>query len=219
MGWLIANIFFQSCGLLGWYLNRKQLPARLSYIALMIVATLLIETIAYLLLRQSRNNLFLFHFLAPIQYALLVFPYSQIMRERVIRNGILVSIGAVFVVAIIFALTVQPITVYNTYTQLLAYILLTIWASLYLWQLLTDDVLILVEREPLFWISIAIIFYAVTNFVIMGTINYLIANNIYWARILYNITTVVAFIMYGLFAFSFFSYRIFKINGENLYLK
>lgn len=211
MSWFLANLFFQCCCLLGWFVNRKQLPAKLNFIALMVLTTLLFELLAaYFWLVLKKNNLFIFHILVPAQYLLLALPYYFSSKGSGSKIAIITSILLVYAIALLLALTIQPINIYNTYTQLTAYVLLIIWSTLFLWNLLNDEAKISIERDPLFWISIGIIFYAVVNFVITGTLNYLITYSLYWAKILYSITTVVAFMMYSIFTFSFFSHKLFK---------
>lgn len=168
---------------------------------------------AYYWLILVKNNLFLFHILVPIQYAFLVTPYYFSVLLKKFKTYIFLSILTVFLSAILFSLTIQPLSVYNTYTQLLVYILLLTWAALFILKLLNDKAMLSIEREPLFWISLGIIVYSTTNFVITGTLNYLIVHDIDWAKILYNVTTLVAFIMYIIFTFSFFSPKVFKISS------
>lgn len=211
MIWYLSNLFFQGSCLLAWYLNRHRLPGWAIYPAFMVLITLLTESVAayyWLVLRQ--NNLFLFHGLVPVQYALLMIPYSITGSNIYIRTGIRVSMIVVALSGILFATTVQPLTVYNTYTQLLSYSLLTLWTALSLWRLLNSDDPERIGTNPLFWISAGIIFYAVSSFVITGMLNYLIRYAYPWATLLYYFTTLVAFVLYAVFTLAFYSQRLFS---------
>lgn len=211
MIWFLSNLFFQGTCLLAWYLNRHRLPAWSSYPVMMVFITMLTESVAayyWLVLRQ--NNIFLFHGLVPIQYTFLILPYRLVSTDQRIRTGILLSILLIYTAEVLFALSVQPVTVYNTYTQLLAYSFLTLWTAIYLWNLLNDHDHERISTNPMFWMSAGIMFYAVSSFVITGMLNYLIHYAYSWATILYYFTTIITFILYVIFTLTFYSPYLFN---------
>lgn len=212
MGWWVANTIFQLLCLVSWYVNRKNLPPQSLFIAAMVLITFIIETMAtyYGYILDYENNLFFFHFLTPLQYTFLSLPYYQLLPRPYLKLAILFSILSIFILAFLLGTFVQTLQVYNTHIQLASFFFLALWSSLYLWYFIASNYSSFLIKDAMALISISLIFYASTNFVATGMLNYLILYKNKWAMVLYDFTTIIAFAFYCLLAFSFSSQKLFN---------
>ncbi|WP_159478698.1 hypothetical protein [Dyadobacter sp. 3J3] len=211
MWWLIVNIFLLSNCFLGWYVNKVHLPARFVFFGAFAIVTMVCESIAaYYWLVLEKNNLFLFHFLTPVQYVLISLLFQNFGSPMRLHRTILFSYLLVCLFAIYNAIFLQPVYKYNSYTQLLCFTLLICWSLFYLVGLISARLESSLEGNPMFWVSVGTLFCSTTNFIITSMMNYLVERQYDWASKLYDFTTIVAFIMYIVFILGLYASRIFK---------
>lgn len=165
---------------------------------------------------SDENNLFIYHILTPIQYTFYAFIYYTAVHAASVKKVILFSIPVVILAALAFSVTVQPADSYNSYTIVLGNAFILIWIFTYYRETFQQLKIIRLEREPLFWISTGLLFYALGSFFSEGLMNYLIAHTPDLARkYYYAITVVLIGFLHIMFILSFLCRRLFKPPVQN----
>ena len=190
-----------------WFQKRR--PGYLHFAAGYLIATVVIESFAAAIMLTDfladtvNNNLFLYHFLTPIQYCFLGMMYASAIKVNRLKHVIECSVVLFVLISISFTVFVQPLTAYNSYTVLLNYVMLTVFVLLYLKQMLVmqDDKPI--SRKPLFWISTGILFHSVGNIFLEGVSNYLISNMHSHFLLFTSITAILNYLLFLSFLVAF----------------
>lgn len=184
-----------------------------AYIRILFVYLLLVLVFAMLSLLVARlgvtNNLFLFHILTPVEYALISLFYTRVIVDASIKRAIRVSIPLFAVLCIIFAVYIQTLTENNSYIAILESILLICWTLFFLREVLLFNPVTALLRYPLFWISIGILIYFTENLVLDGILAYLIRNTFGLARLVYRVSLVFS----DVFLFSLGVGAVCQIRG------
>jgi hypothetical protein len=166
-----------------------------------LLVTFVFELYANYLLYYSIRNLYVYHILIPVQYALLAGIYVYAIENLVLKRVILFSIPLFIVISAVFAFTIQPLSEYNSYAVSIKNILLASWVLCYYRELFVLLHVSRIEQEPLFWISTGILFYSLGDFFVEGLMNYLISHSMdlakkfYYIYYLFNILLYITFIM------------------------
>jgi hypothetical protein len=157
------------------------------------------------------NNLFIYHVLVPVQYAIYSLIYYLRIDSGSIKKIILLSVFLVAAAALVLALTIQPLHSYNSYVIVLSNFLIVMWILLYYRQLFIQLKIIKLEREPLFWISTGLLFYAFGSFFVEGLMKELIDYSLALAsKYYYNILIVLVSFLYVMFIVSFLCRDVFR---------
>ena len=181
-----------------------RLPAKRSHevlITLLLFVWLVTTLSAFAIMRYTNyeNNLFVFHISTPIEYAFLSVLYADAIRNTRVRKFILYSIPIFLLLSIFSGLFVQPFNVNNSNMVILESILLVAYSLFFLREVLVLQQVDSVINYPLFWVSVAILFYFIGNLVIEGMLNYLIRHNIEIARTTYRIGYIFKYLLFVLF--------------------
>ena len=205
------NIFLLFCLLCLFLIKRKVLTLEQRIIGLLIIVTLPFELYAGYLQSFNSNNLFVYHILIPIQYCFYAYLYYRYIAFKIIKKLILASIGLVITAAVVLALTIQPLTNYNSYVIILTNFLLCAWVLSYYRQIFVQLTIVNLKQEPLFWISTGLLFFALGDFFVGGLMKALLEQSLVMARwYYYNIYVPVLCLLYVLFIISFVCRDIFK---------
>lgn len=160
----------------------------------------LTAVVVWRVLKQP-NNLYVFHLLTIGQYVAFALMFSRALVGVAWRRAAVWSAGLFTLVSLAFSLTIQPWTHYNSYALTLYNCLLCVWALQYIRQLFTEIKVASLEKDPMFWVSTAILYTALGNLFVQGLMNYLIqrstqhALSVYWIQELLNGLQAVLFIV------------------------
>ncbi|HEX9959233.1 MAG TPA: hypothetical protein VGA96_18325, partial [Fibrella sp.] len=138
-----------------------------------------------MMMRGTKNNLFIFHFALILIYAAYATAFYYAIDARRIQRLILVSIGLFGTAALGFMATIQPLKEYNSYALTLANLLLLGWALTYLYTSFSEVKFVSLEKDPFFWVSIGLLFTSLGNFFVSGLMSYLIRESREYASKLY----------------------------------
>jgi len=205
------NITLLSGILCLFLIKRKVLTYEQKIIGLLIAVTLPFELYAGYLQSFNINNLFVYHILIPVQYCFYAYLYYCHIEFKSIKKLILLSVALVITAAVVLGLTIQPPDYYNSYVIILSNFLICVWVLTYYRQLFVHLRIINLKREPLFWISTGLLFFALGDFFVEGLMKALLEQSLTMARwYYYNIYVPVLCLLYVLFIISFICRDIFK---------
>lgn len=145
------------------------------------------------------SNLFVFHIVTPVEYAIISGLYADAIVSTRVRKFILYSIPIFLLLSVFSALFVQSYDVNNSNVVILESILLVAYSLYFLREVLLLQQVQSLVHYPLFWVSVAILFYFIGNLVIEGMLNYLMRYNMEIAKTTYRIGYIFKYLLFVLF--------------------
>jgi len=100
------------------------------YLALVVAGSLLAMFVYELF--GTRNNLFIFHFYAPIEYALLAWLYYPYFEDQTIKKLIRISVPVFIVLCLVLTLFVHGLEENNSYAMFTEALMVSAWSLLLL---------------------------------------------------------------------------------------
>lgn len=189
----------------------SKLSKALRLVGPLVGITSVVEAVAaYHMLTNQANNLYLFHLLTPIQYALFSLMIYQATEQVLLKKLIMLSIPAFVVISLGISVFVQKIDRYNSISLSLQNVVLTIWSVLFIHELVTRKRVFRIEAEPMLYVSVGLIVYSCGKFMIEGLMDYFIKKDIHIAKDLYTITELLSFLLYLVLAFALLCHYIFS---------
>lgn len=179
-----------------WLIRFKKLNAELKLLGTTICITFFIEGYAAYLMFQLTRNLFLYHWLIPVQYVLFSSVFFVALTNETHKKVILLSIPLYLLLVILFTFTLQPPTEFNSYARLLKNILITGWTLLYYKEIFTSLKVVNLNKEPMFWVSTGLLFFSLGNFFVDGLMNYLLSLSYELAHTLNYIRVFLGYLLY-----------------------
>lgn len=197
------DIYFHFGFLLGalivWGLKFRNFNLHLKLLGFVILATLLIEGYATILMLQRIRNLYLYHYLTPLQFSLFSYIFYLILEDSRSRKIILYSIPLYLLISFLLTLQVQGFSEYNSYALSLKNLLLTIWVLLYYRETFTSLKVVRLTRDPMFWISTGLLFYSLGSFFVDGLMHYVLGESFEMANALFYISIFLGYLLHGTF--------------------
>lgn len=139
-----------------------------------LLAEILADSLHYV---YRQNNIIVYHFLAPIEYITVGIIFYRTFRVGWLRKAVLWSMPAYLLVVILLELFWEPPTQNNSLAYLTESVLIIYWCFSYFRSLLHRDGGYRPEKDRTFWVVIAVLFYFIGNFFILGTMNYFVRND------------------------------------------
>jgi hypothetical protein len=183
----------------------------LSYLLL----NLTVSVVAILIVKSgSDNNLFLFHFYTPIEYALFAWLYFTSFETKSIRKFILFSVPTFAATSVFVSLLIQPITSNNSLMVMLESLVIVVLAILFFREVIVLQRVPMLQRYPLFWLNTGLLFYFVGSIFFEGVSNYSLEISNDLARRVYFVSFVFKYLLFILFIVSFYCTSIFPLRKE-----
>ncbi|PRY09839.1 hypothetical protein CLV24_11743 [Pontibacter ummariensis] len=200
-----VNFFFGLLllNLILWALSFKRLHEALKALGYPLLATLFIEGYAAYLLFNNTRNLYLYHILTPLQYALFSVVAYKALTSFTYRRAILLSIPIYLLISFFITLFLQGLSEYNSYALSIKNALLACWALLYYRETFADLKVVRLEKEPLFWVNTGMFFYSLGSFFVDGLMNQLLVQSYELAHTLYYINVFLGYFLYISFLIAF----------------
>ena len=167
------------------------------HLALCLITT--VTAIALIKYGRFQNNLFVFHIATPIEYAIFAMLYANVIVSNKLKKYIFYSIPAFVMLCVLFFLTVQPLTVNNSYVVMIESIIMVGLSLYFLRQLLLLQQVQSLNSFPMFWICVAILFYFIGSLIIEGMLNYLMRHSMELARKTYRVGYIFKYLLFLLF--------------------
>ena len=123
------------------------------------------------------NNHFYYNLVWGVQYMIIAYFYYHTLQSRVIKKIILGFFAFFPIFFIINAGWIQGFYTLQTYSIMLGASFMLLFAVSYIWQVYTSTETQSVFRDPVFWFSLAWLFYYGLTAPYLGMLNYLLNND------------------------------------------
>jgi len=173
---VFIHFLFLAGAIICWLLNRHKRNLRyIDYCGLFLLATFVFDGIAAFIMLTSylKSNLFLYHILTPIQLSLILMIYYNVINNPSYKRIVLWLIPLFVVVFASISFTIQPITENNTYSILIKHVVVIISTLTYFFELMSTTPYSKIYLQPIFWISVGLLFHSSINVLLEGFSNYL----------------------------------------------
>lgn len=199
-----------------WIIGRKKDEARyIDICGLYLLFTFMFDGLAVTIMlnrylaEKLISNLFLYHFLNPIQLILILMLYREVIVHTTYKKLALWLSGVLLGISILISIFVQPINSYPTYIVLIKHAVTIPIVLIFFYQTLASAPYSKINIQPIFWFSIGFLFHSAFNILMEGFSNYLgtYANRNYQAiYLLHTLSNYCLFILIGI-GLSFFNHR------------
>ncbi len=159
------------------------------------INTISLATGQVMMVNGMKNNLFIFHFSLLFVYASYAVAFYFALSQVTTKRLILLSIGFFVLTSLGLTYTIQPINEYNSYAVILAYLLLVVWSLTYLYTLFSEVKIAGLEQDPMFWVSIGLLFTSLGGFFANGLMSYLIRESRQVAYEIYLVEEVMSLLL------------------------
>lgn len=155
-----------------------RLTPALRYLTLLACFDVLAEVSGFLVghLLQSKSNLFLFPIVIVGEAGFLLLLYNQVLQSAAFQRAARWIFGLLVAYALMNSLLVIGTIRFWPSLQVLGNLLSLSLAGLYFRKLLNELLVVHLEREPLFWLSVGLIISSLGDLFISLFSNYLLAN-------------------------------------------
>lgn len=192
---------------IGLTVFRKK-PPYIRWLVVHLIFATIIQLTAYWLWKNGKNNLFLLHIYTVEELIMLSIFYSLLLN-KLLQKHVFIAVALVFVVlAVLNALYLQPLKTHNTYMRSLESLIIIIWAVVYFYRRLGEDIDKLpVNQSGLLAINSGFLIYFTTSLLLFSLSNLVDSQSKQIRVSLWAIHALVSIIMYLLIAIGLWKHR------------
>ena len=185
------NIFVLAAGIVALLSFRRSYPFHFKTLLIFVFLYSIVDTIGNIMAAFYKlPNHFLYNILYSIQYIIVAFFYYYILKNLTLKKmirGFFIVFPLFFIINSIW---IQGFYTLQTYSVVLGGGFILLLAVAYIWQGYTSMETQSIFRDPVFWISLALLFYYGLNVPYLGMLNYLLKNDPnfaldYYIRVIY----------------------------------
>jgi len=186
------------------FFNYKKLSGEMKILVWYLVSSFVFELIVnfLILLRISRNTLWITHVFPIIEYLFLVVIFSRWQKNIRLKKAYLWSILFIIAFMIVNVIFFQPITQANSYGMSIHKIFLIGISAFALLELSKEGVYPL-TREYRFWVTTGVLFYNVSTLIIFSLLNMILFQDFQFAKAVFIINTILNIVTYLIYAEGF----------------
>lgn len=141
--------------------------------SLFLFTTFIIELAALKMAENKQNNIFIYNLFTAFEFCFYFFFFHSILKEYVKKNIICLIILLYVVLALINIFLVQGKYNFHTYTYILGCMICIILSITYFYFLFKYSKVNNLTKDPVFWISAALLLYYSCTLPVYGIINFL----------------------------------------------
>ena len=198
--YFIALSFLVSCSV---YLYPKNAPSYLKFFPPYFLATLLVETIATYYSSIGRTNVSLYNFFTVVEFCFYLCIMSLIIRNRTMKNSLLIVSGCYAIGAVINILFIQKMTTFHSFTYAIGCLLIVIACIYYFYELFKLPKAVKLINTPSFWICSGLLFFYCCGFPLFGLSNFVSGISSMFITYFASIITILNIFLYSLFTVAF----------------
>ncbi len=175
-------------------LNREQ-----KILGILIVISAFTELVSFSIAMRESGNLYLLHIYTIIQFTLLTLIYRSTLRKLFLPIFSSAIIVLFVCVAILAAAYIDGVTFFNSVARVVESLLVLTYVLGFFVLTLRELRVRYLEKEPLFWISTALLIYFSGNLFIFILYNYSLRHDIsalVWGIIIHSVLAVMKNILY-----------------------
>jgi hypothetical protein len=162
--------------------------------------------------KESNHFIFNSYLLVEFIFFFCIF-YKSFQTKRLKKLTVALSIGFLIFTILSFLSVFEKngFYVFNSPVYMVGSLITIIMCLLFFVSLFKSEGIINYFQIPMFWIATGILFYFVGNFIYLGFIDYIIANNLDKDGAIYRfITFTLSLLLYSLFTIGFLSNQTLK---------
>jgi|GEM_PF-2887677 hypothetical protein len=179
-------------------LKYRLLPNEIRLFLFYFILTLLIELASEFFILQGKNNLFLYHFSAPLQYAILCLYFLNLFGQNKNQKILIVLVLSVLVILSI-SFFLNPLNQYYSFASIMKNIIISILVLMYFRKIFISNLHFEKNVEENVWICTALFIYSLGNFFIEGSMNYLMESDRNISIKLFYLHIALDFLFYIIF--------------------
>lgn len=174
-------------------------PLHLRYIIFYLIASLLIETTGLITINYGIRNTGLFNVYTVIEFVFWLYIFYKSIVNYSFKSGILFFIPIYIILTVINQIFIQGFYKFHSITFLIGCFSLIIVTSFYLYETIALQLKKSPASDLLFWVSIGLLLFYVSDFMYLALFNYLINERMEIAKTLQKAVRINNFIMYCVF--------------------
>ncbi|SHN30847.1 hypothetical protein [Mucilaginibacter sp. OK098] len=156
----------------------KKLSKAFKILTVLILCTLISESIKKVYGKIYHNNMPVAHIWAVIEYAFFSLTYFYLLTNKLVKKAIIVSIIAMLILEIVNVLFFEKITQFPSLILEASHIVYVVYSLLLFRQMLLFPAEQSLFKQSLFWFNINVLFYATTMFLDFALLSYFIQNKL-----------------------------------------
>ena len=168
----IDQITLLASTIIGFLIYNKINASYLKIFPFILLTRIFILILEKLFYKPTENNIPLYNALSIIEFIYFLYFFHEVIPSSKIKSIIKWLIVLLPIGCILNIFMFQGIHTFHTYTFTFGSLILVICSAIYFVQIFQKAEIISLEKEPSFWLSIAILFYFTAINSIMGIINY-----------------------------------------------
>jgi hypothetical protein len=180
----------------------KRLDTGLRYLAILVFFGAFIEVLSRVAGAWQGSNLFLLPIDTMVEFGLLAYLYRQALRPMAVGRWLPGVVAAFSLASLLAYVEPDHLVRFNTVQRLAESLLVLGLVLLYFYKVIHDLVIIHLEREPMFWISVGLLLYFSGNVFIFVSSNYVIQHSTALSMKLWNIHALLYMVLYGLYTWA-----------------
>jgi hypothetical protein len=172
-------IFSWAASIVALITFRRWMPLHFKLLLAFVFLYAFVDTTGAIMARYYElKNHFLYNLVWGVQYMIIAYFYYHTLQNRIIKKINLGFFALYPTFFIINACWIQGFYTLQTYSIVLGASFMLLFAVSYIWQVYTSTETQSIFRDPVFWFSVAWLFYYGLNAPYLGMLNYLL-NNFY----------------------------------------
>lgn len=176
----------------------RLLPNEIRLLLYYFILTLLLEVTSEFFVVKGKNDLFLYHFFVPLQYAVLCLYFINILGQNKNKKILIAAVVSV-IIMLMFSFSLNSLKEYISSGSIMKNILVSIFSLLYFRKVFISNVSMENHIEENVWICTAFFIYSLGNFFIEGSMNYLIEEDRNISIKLFYLHLAIDFLFYIIF--------------------
>ena len=178
----------------------KQLSGPMRGVLTLVFCELLVEGASRLALQLLGGNLFLLPIDSVLEFGLLAWIYRQVLRPSWASRALPVAVGAFTVWGLLIYSQPGKIYQFNTWQRFAESLLVLGLVLLYFYKVIRELVIVHLEREPMFWVSMGLLIYFAGNVFIFISGNYVLQRSEALSTRLWDIHALFYIVLNSLYA-------------------
>ena len=178
------------------------LPPPLRCLAWLAWYTLGMESCSLVLARLYHANIFLTTLDALLEFGLLAAMYQRALRPSALSRWLPVVAGVFALVSLLYYLRPAGAAQFNPVQRFAESILVLALVLTYFFKVLRELVVVRLEREPMFWVSVGLLLYFAGSVFIFVSSNYVLHHSRTLSQRLWAVHAGLYIVLYGIYSWA-----------------
>lgn len=165
--------------------------------------SLIVEIYGQILSQNNKHNVWLFNLYTPIEFIYFTFLYYRGFQKILYKQITFYFIPAYSFCTIINQIFYQGGNIFHSVTFMIGSFFTIVFSIFYLIELFSPNSKVPIKSNLLFWITLGILFFYLSNFTYLGLYNYLVRERIEVAKLFQKALRYSNLVMFVFYAIGF----------------